>query len=122
MKTPPPIHLEELPGESNLEYTLRVAAALIRQHAATTPVFHNAYDDDEPVTGEEVALQLESELEDITTDREKNGKSVTIFGRIIQAGGTPLTTVTISTQERELHNTPLPFFRNCEIRFAPSTH
>lgn len=122
MKTQPPIHLEELPGESNLEYTLRVAAALIRQHALAAPVFHMAYDDDKPVTGEEVALQLESELEDIITDRDKNGRSVTILGKIIQAGGLPNPTLTLSTFERELHNTPLPLYQPCEIRFTPSKH
>lgn len=120
-----PITIPSIPDESEVEYNLRLAAEIIRTHAPEAEVIHQDYDDDEPVTGNEVIASIERIIADLAEYRVKNGKSMTIDGTIIQAGGEGKEdpTITITTSVRELKKQKsIPFFRRCEIRFTPDAY
>lgn len=98
-------------GKTFFEHTLSMAAALIRQHAPDAPATHPAYHEHEPVTGSDIADQLESELKKITD-------GCTLSGTIIQAGGGQ-PTITISTCKDQLFGKSIPLYKNSMIRITP---
>ena len=118
-----PIAIIRTEHETDLEYNLRLAAAFIEAHCADKPVLHEDYDEDEPVTGQELVNSLIHLAEQLREDYEKDGSSMTLTGTIIQAGtddesGKP--SITIHTNEHQLKSQKsIPFYRPCEIRFTP---
>ncbi len=122
MSKPKPLRILEIEEETDLEYNLRLAASFIETYARLSEAFHRDYDDDEPVTGREISEALEQLRIKLVEERQKNDKSLTIFGKIIQAGGIEDPSITISTTHGEIRGKPIPFYRSCEIRFTPSAN
>ena len=123
MKT---LSIPSIPEETDIEYTLRAAAAFIRAFASDKPVCIADYD--EEVTGEILAEICQNNAEELAKERLVTAKSMRFEGKIIQAGhdsDNPFSseikpTVTIVTSQRELKDCEtIPFYQSANILIVP---
>lgn len=125
MSTDTPIHIQSSEEWGDEEYMLKLAAEVIRQTAPNIRVFdelalHYSHDEsDENCSGTEFAARLDEYANRLKSHRLVLESSPTIRGHVVQAGGIPDATITISTHTEDLRGNPIPLYRKFRIQFLP---
>jgi hypothetical protein len=117
---PPTSSIEPIPGESNTEYLLRLAAELILINSPDKRIYNHEYQ--EAVTGTELASDLTMLANRLADERLR--PSMKFRGEIIQAGGSETPTVTIAaSSKQELSKCDnIPFFKKADITITPTKY
>ena len=120
--TTPPLKLDRHEGETDIEYNLRLAAEFIDAYAKEKQLIHPDFDEEEPSTGEELAIGLREIAVTLADDRITRGRPVSVVGTLLPPGGTgPRPARTFTTRERELSMCDsLPFYKACQLHLTPS--